>query len=114
MGGPLTNALVYGTRKFVEANPKITESVVAALDEATGWIQADPEKAARTYLEATKERISVDELVAMMRQPGVVFSTTPYGSMLQAEHYVKTGMIKMRPKDWREFYFPSIHDRQGN
>ncbi|GJD49512.1 hypothetical protein OPKNFCMD_2243 [Methylobacterium crusticola] len=112
-GGPLSNAVVFGRRSFVEQNPRTAAAILAALEEADALIRDDPKRAAELYLAATREKLTADELVAMMKQPGVVFSTTPYGTMLQAEHLAKAGVLKSRPKDWKEFFFPAVHDRPG-
>src|SRR5215203_212583 len=114
VGGPLTNAVMFGRRAFVDANPKTAEAILAALEEADKLIKDDPKKAAEQYLAATREKLTVDELVEMMKQPGVVFETTPHGAMLQAEHLAKVGVLKTRPKDWKEFFFPAIHGNQGS
>ena len=49
----------------------------------------------------------------MMKQPGVVFSTTPYGTMLQADHLSKAGVLKNRPKEWKEFFYKAVHGQPG-
>ena len=113
-GGPLSNAVVFGRRKFVEENPKTTQAIVAALEEADRLIRDDPKKAAELYLAMTKEKLTPDELVEIMKQPGVVFSTTPYATMLQAEQIAKAGVLKTRPKDWKEFFFPFVHGQPGS
>src|SRR5690349_21915476 len=61
-GGPLSNAVVFGRRKFVEENPKTTQAIVAALEEADRLIRDDPKKAAELYLAMTKEKLTPDEL----------------------------------------------------
>jgi NitT/TauT family transport system substrate-binding protein len=113
VGGPLNNAVVFGRRSFVEGNPKTVQAILAALEEADALIRDDPRKAAETYLAATKERLTVEELTAMMAEKGVVFSTTPHATMLQAEHLAKTGVLKTRPKDWKEYFFPAVHALPG-
>ncbi len=113
VGGPLSNAIVFGRGKFMDQNPKTTAAVLAAIDEANALIRDDPNKAAEIYLAATKEKFTPDELVAMMKQPGVVFSATPYGTMLQADHLAKAGVLKTRPKAWTDFFAKAVHDRPG-
>src|SRR4051794_34264489 len=39
VGGPLSNAVVFGRRKFVTENPKTTEAILAALEEADRLIK---------------------------------------------------------------------------
>src|SRR3954466_6743592 len=89
-------------------------AAVAALEEADRLIQEDPRKAAELYLAETREKLTVDELVEMMRQSGVVFTTTPSATMLMAEQMAKGGTLKTRPKNWKEFFFPFVHAQPGN
>ena len=70
--------------------------------------------AAHGDLATTKEKLTVDELLAMMEQPGVVFTTTPSGVMLLAEQMVKGSTLKTSPKDWKECFFPFVHGQPGN
>ena len=113
VGGPLNNAIVFGRKAFVEANPKTIEAMLAALEEADKLIKDDPKKAAETYLAATNEKLSVDELVAMMSEKGVIFSITPHATMLQAEHLAKTGVLKTKPKEWKDYFFAPVHHLPG-
>ncbi|KMO17164.1 ABC transporter substrate-binding protein [Methylobacterium platani] len=113
VGGLLSNAIVFGRGKFMDQNPKTTAAVLAAIDEANALIRDDPKRAAELYLGATKEKFTPDELVAMMKQPGVVFSTTPYGTMLQADHLAKAGVLKTRPKAWTDFFYKAVHGQPG-
>src|SRR4051812_18590928 len=112
-GGPLANAIVYGRKAFVEANPNVVKALVAALDEANDLIKSDPKGVLDLYKTATNDKSSVEDMAETMKQPGVVFSTTPYGVMLQANHFFETGVIKTKPGAWKDFFFAPIHDRQG-
>ena len=112
-GGPASNAVVFGTRKFYEANPKTIAAFIAALEEANKLIAQDPALAAKIYLDATKEKFTVDEIVAMIKAPNVVYSTTPNATMVFADFMVKTGLIKTRPATWKEFFFPVAHSFPG-
>jgi NitT/TauT family transport system substrate-binding protein len=112
-GGPLSNAIVYSRKAFVEANPNVVKATIAALDEAAALIKSDPRGALEIYKAATNDKSLLEEMEEAMKQPGVVFSTTPYGVMLQANHFFETGVIKTKPNDWKDFFFPSVHDRAG-
>src|SRR3954463_1768161 len=89
-----TDIVVFNRRQFVDENPKIAQAIVAALEEADRLIQEDPRRAAELYLAETREKLTVDELVEMMKQSGVVFSTTPSATMLMAEQMAKGGILK--------------------
>ena len=54
------------------------------------------------------------ELVAIIKQPGAIFSATPQRSMLWADYMHRIGLIKLKPASWKDFTFPQIHDRQGS
>jgi NitT/TauT family transport system substrate-binding protein len=112
-GGPASNAVVFGTRKFYNANPKTIAAFMAGLEEANRLIARDPAVAAKIYLDATHEKYSVDEVVAMIRAPNVVYSTTPNATMVFANFMFKTGLIKTRPGTWKEFFFPVVHNLPG-
>src|SRR6202008_1493451 len=77
LGGAATISNCWATQKFVDANPIKVKAFIAALDEASELIAKDPKIAAEIYVNATKEKITVDELVAIIKQPGAIFSATP-------------------------------------
>jgi NitT/TauT family transport system substrate-binding protein len=112
-GGPASNAVVFGTRKFYDANPKTIAVFMAALEEANQLIARDPAAAAKIYLDATREKYSVEEIVSMIKAPNVVYSTTPNATMVFANFMFKTGLIKTKPASWKEFFFPVAHAFPG-
>ena len=114
LGGPATISNCWATQKFVDANPIKVKAFIAAVDEASEMIARDPKAAAGIYVAVTKEKITVDELVDIIKQPGAVFSGTPLRSMLWAEYMHRIGMIEQKPASWKDFTFPFIHDRAGS
>ena len=114
LGGAATISNCWATQKFVDANPIKVKAFIAAVDEASDLVAKDPKAAAEIYLNATKEKITVDELVAIIKQPGAIFSATPQRSMLWADYMYRIGMIKQKPTSWKDFTFPLIYDRQGS
>src|SRR3954451_15232606 len=109
LGGAATISNCWANQKFVEANPIKIKAFIAAVDEASELIAKDPKVAAEIYVAVTKEKITVDELVGIIKQPGAVFSATPLRSMLWAEYMHRIGMIKQKPASWKDFTFPMIH-----
>ncbi len=53
VAGPATNVAICATTKFYEANPKVIEIVMRALDDAMDIINKDHAKATRIYKEVT-------------------------------------------------------------
>jgi NitT/TauT family transport system substrate-binding protein len=114
LGGPATITNAWAMQKYVDANPLKVKALTAALDEASDWIVKDPKGAAEVYLAVTKEKISVDELVEVVKQPGSIFSTTPQRSMLWADYMHRIGLLKVKPSSWKDYFFPAMHDRAGS
>ena len=114
LGGPASNGVVFTTTAFHDANPKLLASIIKALNEVNDMVAKDKKKAAQIYLEVTKEKLTVDELVEILKNPNVRYSTTPYGTMKFAEFMFKTGILKTKPDNWKDVYFPEIHKLSGN
>jgi NitT/TauT family transport system substrate-binding protein len=112
--GESTSLLAYTTTKFYEANPKVLEVFVAALNETNELIRKDPKKAAELYLEASKEKHTADEIVAILKEPGTVFTTVPRGTMKFATHMHKVGSLAEKPISWKEYFFPIMHGANGD
>jgi sulfonate transport system substrate-binding protein len=114
LGGTATITNAWTSQKFVDANPVKVKAFIAALDEANEMIAKNPKMAAEIYFNVTKEKISVEELTALLKQPGSIFSATPQRSMLWAEYMYRIGLIKTKPASWKDYTFPAIHDRPGS
>ena len=114
LGGPITISNAFAKQSFVDANPIKVKAFIAALDEASDLVARDPQAAAEIYLKITKEKIALDDLVAIIKQPGAIFSATPQRSMLWAEYMHRIGLIKQKPASWKDYSFPVIHDRNGS
>ena len=113
-GGPVNNAIVFATSKFRDANPKIMGAVIAALTEAMAKIKSDPKGAVDIYLSQVKEKQSAEELVELLKEPGVVFEVAPIGMFKFASFMARVGTIKTTPASWKDFFFEDIHGLAGN
>jgi NitT/TauT family transport system substrate-binding protein len=115
MGGPLSQAQFFTTTKFADANPKIVQAVRDATKEAQDLIRSDTKAAVEIYKEVTGDKTSVDDLLAWLKEPGMMeWNLQPQGTMKFAAHLFKTGTLKTQPKAWTEYYLPMAHDLKGN
>ena len=114
LGGPAQITCAFTTQKFREANPKLMKAFIAAFDEASELIAKDPMAAAQIYLAMTKERISAEELVALLKTPGGIFNGTPVNTKIYADYMQRSGIIKPKAESWKDYFFPDIHDRNGS
>ena len=70
--------------------------------------------AAELYLKATKEKIALDELAAMIEMPGFAYTLAPNGTLKYSEQMFKTSVIKTQPASWKDVFFPVAHGLPGN
>jgi NitT/TauT family transport system substrate-binding protein len=115
LGGPGTNGVMLMTRKFRDANPKVTKAVYAALSEAEDFIKKNPGEAAQIYIEATSEkRSSREEMIKFISDPDNIWTTTPQQTMTFAGFMHKVGTMKRLPASWKDLYMPECHELAGS
>jgi NitT/TauT family transport system substrate-binding protein len=106
--------MTFTTRRFAEANPKLTAIFVAAMEDACALINHDRRKAAETYVAVAKVKPSLDEILKILNDPDTRFSAVPDGTMKYAEFMARVGSIKVRPSSWKDLFFPPIHAAGGS
>jgi len=114
LGSPSSYMVAYATEKFRAENPKIYAAFVAALDEVIATINKDPRTATKDYLDASGDKISLDEAVQMVTDPGAKFTTAPTNVMTFAVFMQKQGLIKTKPDNWKDMFFPELHAAPGS
>lgn len=114
MGGPSSTNVIYATKKYYDANGKMVQAFGAALREAQAAIAKDKPAAAATYLKLSGDKESVENVVEMLSDPKVEFSTTPLGIMAYANFLHSTGAIKAKPATWKDAFVPDVHSLPGN
>ena len=114
LGGPATFNVVWTTSKFRNENPKLYDAFVKALDEATATINRDKKAAAEAYLRISKDKDTLNNILAMLNDPAIVFTTTPQNVMKYVDFMLKTGAIKSRPDSWKDLFFPNAHGLPGS
>jgi NitT/TauT family transport system substrate-binding protein len=114
LGSPASYMVAYTSERFRNDNPKTFAAFVAALAEAMDAINTDPRAAAKDYLEASKDPITLDEAVEMITDPGAKFTMVPQNVTTFANFMFKQGLIKVRPESWKDMFFPEIHAAAGS
>jgi sulfonate transport system substrate-binding protein len=116
MGGSTTFTMVSTTAKFREQNPKVCGAVLKALQEANRRIIADKKSAAEILLASTggEKGFSAAEIVEVLNDPHLKFTTTPENVMKYAAFMHDIGSIKNRPSSWKDLFFPEIHGAPGS
>ncbi|WP_245297150.1 MULTISPECIES: ABC transporter substrate-binding protein [Rhodomicrobium] len=114
LGGPHTFNVLYTTAAFADANPKTIAAIIAALDEASAWIIANPADAAQLYIKAEGSKLAPDFVEAIIRDPDIRFTTVPEKAEAFADFQYRVGTIKVKPASWKDLFVAPLHDRAGS
>ena len=115
MGGSTTFTMLFAAARYRENNPEVYGAVIAALDEANAVIRADVGASAELLLaRASGSGFSVEEIVAVLEDPDIRFTTTPENVMRYAEFMAGIGSISEAPDSWEELFFEEIHGVPGS
>jgi NitT/TauT family transport system substrate-binding protein len=115
LGGPGTNGVMLMTKKFRDANPKVTQAVYAALSEAEEFINKQPGEAAQIYIKTTNDKRSSEaEMTKFISDPDNIWTTVPQQTMTFAGFMHKVGTMKRLPASWKDLYMPECHELAGS
>jgi NitT/TauT family transport system substrate-binding protein len=114
LGGPATFNVVWTDKKFHDENPKVYAAFVAALDDATAQINGNKRAAAETYLRISKDKDSLDDILKMLNDPEIKYTTTPNNVMKYVDFMHKIGSIKVKPDSWKDMFFPNAQKLSGS
>lgn len=114
LGGPMSQAILFTTQAYADANAPMLAATRAAVADATALIHADPREAVRIYRRASGDALTEDALGEVLAMPGMAdFSVNPQGTMRFATHLASVGLLKTTPASWKDYFFPAAHDLAG-
>ena len=115
MGGATTFTMLSTTTRFHDENPELFSAVIAVLEEANETIRSDPARAAQILIDADGGGgFSHAELVEVLGDPDIAFTTTPQNVLKYAEFMHSIGSIRNRPSSWQDLFFDEIHRVPGS
>ena len=114
MGGSTTFTMISTTTKFRQENPQVFAAVLKALEEANRMIVADKNMAADLLVASEGGGLTREEIVEVLNDPHVKFTTTPENLMKYADFMAGAGSIKNRPGSWKDLFFSEIHGAPGS
>ncbi|VWX56098.1 NLPA lipoprotein [Burkholderiales bacterium 8X] len=114
LGGPSSTNVIYTTKKYHDANSKLTQAFAAALREAQSSIAENKAAAASVYLRLSGDRETQENIVEILSDPQISFDSTPRGIMSFAKFMHETGSIKVQPESWKTLFVPELHEAAGN
>ena len=114
VAGESSASVLWASKKFHDANPKLFQALVDSLKAASIFINGHRREAIAFYIADTHTSLTVDELEAVTNEPHSSFSVTPVGVEKFAAFMAKTGAIKTAPTSWKDVFFPEIADQPGS
>lgn len=112
--GNLTIILAYTTQAFYAANPVLAKAIIDAIDEADTFIAADKHAAAQIYRDLAKVKPPEEELLRVLNDQDLRYSTVPNGAMKYADFMSRAGTLRDKPRSWRDLFVPPIHGLPGS
>jgi NitT/TauT family transport system substrate-binding protein len=113
-GGQATFTAVIAAEKFRGANPKAYDAFVKAFEEATAWINAHHEDAAKTYLRIAGSKEPLALIKGVIDDPASGYDLTPHALAKYAEFMARIGTVKEHATSWKELVHPNLLDRPGS
>jgi NitT/TauT family transport system substrate-binding protein len=113
-GGRSSFLVLGGTKKWIDANPKLIPVLVAAFQEAADYIRKDPKGAAEIYLKVEPSKMLDEPKVeAMLKSMPDDFGTEVHAVKAYADFMGRTGGLKNVPASWSDV-FPAIKDTKSD
>lgn len=115
MGGSTTFTMISTTERFQKANPKVFGAFLGALKESFQMIASDKKAAAQVLLASMGGKgWEIDELVAILDDKDIKYTTSPENLMKYADFMHSIGTLKNKPANWKEMFFEQGHDQEGS
>lgn len=106
LGGPATLFCLWTTTRFHDGNPKLVKALWGALEEATRFIKEQPKEATKIYIDIEHSKQPVDEILATLADPQVVYALAPKNLTPFADYMARSGMLREKPVSWKDLVFP--------
>jgi NitT/TauT family transport system substrate-binding protein len=106
--GPHSVSCIVMQTKFHDGNPKLVAAILSAMKEATAWIKSDKKAAAEGYIRVTKDKMPLEEMIAILNDPTMVITIVPKGADKISEFLHKVGRVKVKPDRWQDYYFGDV------
>ena len=106
LGAAISFNVVATTGKFRAANPKLYKAYIDALNEATAFVNADKKQSAEIYLRITKDKTPLEDILALLSDPEIVFTTKVSAIEPVIQFMARTGNFKNKPTSGKDLLFP--------
>ena len=106
--GDITLDMVFGAKRFTDANPGHVAAFIAAQAEANALIANDPARATQLFIQNSGSKVDPTEITDVLKDPQTRFDTLPHGFMQFAAFMQRAGTIKAAPTTWHDAFVPEL------
>lgn len=111
--GRTTYTVAYTSKRFHDRDPRLAQAVYEALTEATEFVRNDIRTASQYWVEDSDSKLPVD-FVAGAGTKDTEWTTVPLETLKQAAFMAEVGTIKVKPKSWKDYFFPEAYGLPGS
>jgi NitT/TauT family transport system substrate-binding protein len=112
--GVSTGGTAWTSKRFHDANPKLYQAMLNAMQEGSEFIAAHPRETCEYYAADTKSKIDIDLMEGLLRDPRYRYILTPHATNKWADFMYRMGRIKAAPASWKDLFWPEIHNLEGS
>lgn len=112
--GVSTGGTAWTSKRFHDANPKLYQAMLNAMQEASEFIADHPLETCQYYAADSKIRIDIDLMERLLRDPRYRYILTPHATTKWADFMFRMGRIKTNPASWKDLFWPEIHGMDGS
>ena len=113
-GGPLTQVTLLATRQTRDKNPTLFKAVGNALATSIKVCNADKPAGAVLWKKAQNASESIEELRTLLDDPGFEFTSQPHRIAYFAAFLNRIGSMKSKVDDWKQLFWETAYDQQGD
>ncbi|PKU21679.1 hypothetical protein [Telmatospirillum siberiense] len=114
LGGGGATILLFAANRVRVDHPGLNQALIGAVAEADRISETDRHRAAGIYLAAEKPSLSLEQVEALIGDPGTRYTTATRNVVQFAQFMARTGSIKNRPESWRDLFFPELLAAEGS
>jgi len=114
MDGSHTFTAIWTSKKFRDGNPKLYQAFLAALKEATDYVEHNPRQAAEYWIADSKSKLPLDTAAKIVGAKQVHWTMVPENTMKFADFMSSVGRVKVKADSWKDYFFPDIYDLKGS
>ena len=115
IGGKSSFLVIASARDRLAAQPKLSEALSKAIDEAAAVIRNEPWRAAQIYLKYEPSySLDVRAVEAILRELKDEFGSAVHGVEAMAAFMDRDGRLKNAPRSWKEVVAPALATGSGS